>query len=123
MGQSGESRRQTRRREQLIRLIANLPPEARQALDHPVRRDILRALNDSPTPRSSTEIAAAAGPKASLNVIHYHALVLTEHGSIKVAGTQSSRGAVTRLYASNVADDQQVTSVLKVSRQLDRHER
>ncbi len=120
MWQRRENERETGGDELLVQLIAELPPQVRKALENPVRRRILRALNNSEIPRTSIELASASTPASSISIINYHALVLAGCGSIKVTGTQPIPGNVTRLYASNVAGDRQIASVLQASRQLDR---
>jgi DNA-binding transcriptional ArsR family regulator len=101
-------------------LAAQLAPETRDALAHPLRRQILRTLNDSAEPHSPSEIAAMALPHASVSVISYHAQVLEGYGSIAMSGTRQTHGSVTRLYSSKVAGDEQVVAVLQATRGLDR---
>jgi DNA-binding transcriptional ArsR family regulator len=101
-------------------LAAQLPPSTRDALGHPVRRQILRALNESGEPRSPSEIAATALPNASVSVISYHAQVLETCDSVAMTGTRQVHGSVARLYASKVAGDEQVAAVLQATRGLDR---
>jgi hypothetical protein len=102
------------------RLGAQLTPRTRDALSHPVRRQILRALNNSAEPRSPSEIAAMTVPQASLSVIGYHVHVLESCGSIALTGTRPTQGGIDGLYASTVAGDEQVVSVLQATRQIDR---
>ncbi len=92
----------------------------RDALGHPVRRQILRALNASAEPRSPGEIAAVALPHVNLSVVSYHAQVLEICGSVALADTRQVDGGVARLYASRVSGDEQVTAVLQATRGLDR---
>lgn len=105
-----------------VELLAALPPQAQKAVEHPVRREILRTLNGSGDSRTSIEIAATTLPTSSISVINYHALVLEATGSIGVTGMQPNGGGLIRLYASNVTDDQQIISFLKATRQLDGHD-
>jgi DNA-binding transcriptional ArsR family regulator len=99
---------------------AQLSATARDALGHPVRRQILRTLNASAEPRSPSEIAALALPHVDLSVVNYHAKVLEAGGRIELSGTRQVDGGVARLYASRVADDEQVAAVLQATRGLDR---
>jgi DNA-binding transcriptional ArsR family regulator len=101
-------------------LAAQLSPRARDALGHPLRREILRALNDSREPRTPSEIATTALPKASISVVSYHARVLESHDSVAMTGTRQVPGGVARLYASKVAGDERVAAVLQATRGLDR---
>jgi DNA-binding transcriptional ArsR family regulator len=99
---------------------AQLGATARDALGHPVRREILRTLNASAEPQSASEIGAVALPHANLSVISYHAQVLKVCGSVELAGTRQVSGGVARLYASKVAGDEQIAAVLQATRGLDR---
>lgn len=101
-------------------LAAQLSPMARDALGHPLRRQILRTLNDSNEPRSPSEIATATLPRASVSVVSYHAQVLETCDSVAMTGTRQVPGGIARLYASKVADDEQVAAVLQATRGLDR---
>jgi hypothetical protein len=101
-------------------LAAQLSPRARDALGHPLRRQILRALNASSEPRSPSEIATTTLPSASISVVSYHAQVLEACDSIAMAGTRQVPGGIARLYASKVAGDEQVAAVLQATRGLDR---
>lgn len=101
-------------------LAAELSPTVRDALDHPVRRQILRALNESSEPRSPSEIATMTLPHTSVSVISYHAQVLKTCDSVAVAGTREIQGAAACLYASKVAGNEQVAAILQATRGLDR---
>jgi DNA-binding transcriptional ArsR family regulator len=101
-------------------LAAQLTASTRDALGHPLRRQILRALNESSEPRSPGEIAAAALPYASVSVVSYHAKVLEACDSVAMTGTRQVHGALARLYASKVAGDEQVAAILHATRGLDR---
>ena len=97
-----------------------LSATARDALGHPVRRQILRTLNASTEPQSPSEIGAVALPHVNLSVINYHAQVLEVCGSVALSDTRQVSGGIARLYASKVADDEQVAAVLQATRGLDR---
>jgi hypothetical protein len=101
-------------------LAAQLSPTAQDALGHPLRRQILRALNESGQARSPGEIALATLPRASVSVISYHAQVLETCDSVAITGTRQVPGGVARLYVSKVAGDEQVAAVLQATRGLDR---
>jgi DNA-binding transcriptional ArsR family regulator len=101
-------------------IAAQLSPAARDALGHPLRRQILRTLNESSEPRTPGEIATATLPHASVSVVSYHAQVLETRDSVAMTGTRQVPGGVARLYASKVAGDEQVAAVLHATRGLDR---
>ena len=98
---------------------AQLGATTRDALGHPVRREILRMLNASGEPRSVSQIGAAALPHANLSVISYHARVLAVCGSVEPSGPRQVKGGA-RLYASKVAGDEQIAAVLQATRGVDR---
>jgi DNA-binding transcriptional ArsR family regulator len=100
--------------------VAQLSATARDALGHPVRRQILRTLNASAEPQSASEIGAVALPQANLSVISYHAQVLAVCGSVELSGSRQGSGGVARLYASKVARDEQIAAVLQATRGIDR---
>lgn len=102
-------------------LVRALTPEVRHALNHPVRRRILRTLNDSQTARTPAAIATLIHPTPGMSVLGYHLRVLEQLGCIRspAPGTAASGKAPT-LYESNVADEEQITSILQATRQLDR---
>ena len=99
-------------------LAATLPPRTQDALDHPVRRQVLRILNSSPRARSPKELAAVLSD-VSHGAISYHAQVLESQGSISVVEHGQAGAGVTRRYASNLADDARVAVVLDAMRQDD----
>jgi len=101
-------------------IAEQLSPTERDALGHPVRRQILRALNESSEPRSPGEIAAVTLPHTGVSVVSYHAQVLENCDSIVMTGTRNAHGNVARLYASKVAGDEQIAAVLQATRGLDR---
>jgi hypothetical protein len=102
------------------RFAAQLSPTTRDALGHPLRRQILRTLNESAEPRSPGEIAAKSLPHASVSVVNYHAQVLKACGSVAMSGARQARGTTARLYASKVAGDEQIAAVLQATRGRDR---
>ena len=113
-------RAETRSERFSSRLAAQLTAKARDALGHPLRRQILRTLNESTKPRSPREIAMTTLPHASVSVISYHAQVLETCDSVARTGALEVPGADGRLYASKVAGDEQVAAVLRATRGLDR---
>jgi DNA-binding transcriptional ArsR family regulator len=97
-------------------LGAGLTPSTRQALGHPVRRRILRTLNESAATLSPTDLASSSIPRSRVSVVSYHARVLHECGSVGVAQV-SATGE--HFYASVVADDEEIVSVLRATEDSD----
>lgn len=104
------------------RLAAPLEPKLQDALDHPVRREVLRTLNGDGRSRSVAEIGRAlrAFPPGQLD---YHLQVLRRSGA--VASLPADLGAVQSRarIASSVSDDGRVRAVLRATEKWDRERR
>jgi len=101
-------------------LGAALTPTMRHALDHHLRREILRTLHRSEGPRSPGEIAAALPAETSVSLVSYHAHVLESCGSLNLADVQPTGDTLAHRYASNVSGDTQIVSILQTTEALDR---
>ncbi len=95
-----------------------LAPHLCRALDHQIRRQILRVLNRSREPQTPKDLTEAI-PGAGLSMIGYHTLVLEECGCVSVTVAPSATGGLGRAYLSNVTDDRPVTSALQATRGID----
>jgi DNA-binding transcriptional ArsR family regulator len=84
------------------------------ALNHPVRRQILRILIDSGRPLAPAEIVAAGLPYASLSTVAYHARVLEQSGGVNRSG-----GEPPRRYTTELAADPEVVALLEATRRTD----
>lgn len=110
-------------------MLAGLPSRVRQALDHPLRREILRDLDESPAPRSSREVWAALGGDVALSEVCYHLWVLEDAKSVRRAdfqvervgrvGDRDRRGGCARLFAAAYGDSPQIVAVLDATRESD----
>src|SRR3954447_17444385 len=87
-------------------LAATLEPKLQDALDHPVRREVLRVLVRGERLRSVTELGAEL-PGFRLSQLSYHLQVLRRMGTV----------------ASEVAGDGRVRAVLRATEQWDRARR
>lgn len=88
-----------------------MSPALIYALNHPVRRQILRLLGepgDEASPSDMRESMSAIG----LSTLSFHAQVLGELGVIHGTRTQQVRGAVEHFYASDVAGNDLVEAIL-----------
>jgi DNA-binding transcriptional ArsR family regulator len=90
------------------------PEQARDALNHPVRRQILRILTASERPLAPAEIVAAGLPSASLSTVAYHARVLEGSGGVNRAGD-----GVPPRYTTDLSSSPEVTTLLEATRQAD----
>jgi len=99
---------------------ASLDPKLQDALDHPVRREVLRTLSCGARSRSTTEI------HAQLQVfrpsqLYYHLQVLRRSGAV-VAIPAGNAGGRPR-YASELVEDGEVRAVLRATERQDREQR
>lgn len=103
-------------------LAAMLEPEFHDALDHPIRREVLRALNRSAHPRGVAEL------KAELRVfrsdeLSYHLQVLRSSGTVASRTASGSRDRGRVQFVSEVDDDGRVRAVLRATEQWDAERR
>ena len=89
----------------------------RQALSHPMRRQIVRALNRGSA--QTTGDLREVVPAESLGALHYHVLVLEQAGVIQGSDLWNSVDRPTRSYVTEVASDAAVASLLQATKQLD----
>lgn len=101
-------------------LSAELTAPLRHALDHHLRREILRTLHRGDDPRSPGEIAAALPTETSVSLISYHAHVLENCGSLGLAEVQPAGETLSRRYTSKLAGDPQIVAILQATEPLDR---
>jgi DNA-binding transcriptional ArsR family regulator len=94
-----------------------LPPKVRQALSHPLRRQIVRAL-DGGAAQTSSDLSEATAVE-NLGALHYHVLVLERAGVIEGGELWRDVDRPRRSYATRVASDAAVTSLLKATEPLD----
>jgi predicted transcriptional regulator len=81
-----------------------------QALDHPRRRRLLRALHRSDDAQSPTQLAKIIGDE--VNRIDYHVKSLARLGVVSKTGDRRVRGVRESFFASNVSNHEQVLSIL-----------
>lgn len=96
-----------------------LPDERiRAAVESPVRRQILRALHDSPQPLSGRQLLGVEGLDSNLSTVTYHALVLADAGAVEeIAPAAGDPG---RAFRSTVDDDERAAALLAATAQADR---
>jgi DNA-binding transcriptional ArsR family regulator len=104
------------------RLAATLEPGLQDALDHPVRRELLRTLSHKPRPRTIAEIGTDLHgfPLGQLN---YHLQVLRRSGAVAAESTEVSASSAGARYASEVFEDGQIRTVLRATEKWDRERR
>lgn len=88
-----------------------------KAIDHPLRRRMLRLLNEREEPLSSMQMAEELG--FSLSVTAYHVRILHELRAVARAGKRQVRGALQRFYRSKVKADPPIETLLEETREVD----
>jgi|SRR3954447_3513619 len=104
------------------RLAAGLEPKLQDALDHPVRREVLRALSQGGGSHSVAEIGAELRA-FGLGQLGYHLQVLRRSGAVASVAVDLGTGQNRARYASEVCEDAQVRAVLRATEQGDRERR
>lgn len=94
------------------------PNALRKALNHPLRRRILRTLHDVEEARSPGELSKAL--RLPVSHVSYHIQVLREKHAIALTDTRPVRGAVEHFYASTVAEDQSTLQFLGSTEEEDK---
>jgi hypothetical protein len=93
------------------------------ALNHPLRRQILRLMHSTQDPLSPSgieaELALGDEPGAKLSSISYHTSVLGRLNAIAMVGQRQVRGAMEHFHASQVADTAWVRGLLSRTRESD----
>lgn len=98
-------------------LVETLAPHQRHALEHPIRRQILRTLDRDTSPLTLGGFAEEM--PAGLSTISYHLLVLEECGLVSVSGALTGPGEAERSFVSNFADNRAVVAALQAAEPLD----
>jgi DNA-binding transcriptional ArsR family regulator len=99
-------------------VVAGLAPHQQRALDHPIRRQILRVLSRSSGPQTLAELCEGI-PGTGLSTIGYHLLVLEECAFVSVSGVLTGPGDAERNFTSNIADNRVVITALRETQKLD----
>lgn len=99
-------------------LAADLAPHLREALNHQLRRRILRTLNTRSQPQTLAKLSLV-DPGGGVSAVSYHLRVLEGCGSVSVSPAPPGEAESVWRYASNVSSDRWVLSVLEATAQLD----
>jgi len=103
-------------------VLASLEIALQDALNHPTRRDILRALHEEQCSRSVTEIVGDLAPLKRSEVA-YHAQVLKDSECVGVEGSRPAPGGREQILASLVTASAQVQLILRATRHTDQTHR
>jgi predicted transcriptional regulator len=94
-----------------------------RALEHPLRREILRMLHTSTEPRSPNELSKRLANDLSLSGVAYHVRTLARFGVVTKVRSQQVRGSTERFYRSGVSDHIVVLTILADTQEEDRHDK
>ena len=95
-----------------------LSPALLHSLNHPIRRQILRILGQPGAVQSPSEMTrlilsdSAKSAGAMLSALAYHARALCEQEITRCTRTSQVRGSTQHFYASNVAGNELVDTIL-----------
>lgn len=101
------------------RLAARLPAGVRDALQHPYRRQIVRALHRDVRELSPSEVAESGLVPCSIGCAAYHMDVLARAGLLRGPEAVRCSGSVTRSYSARTAGAGAVAEVLRETEQAD----
>jgi len=110
--------------EKPIRRLADQPdqtptfPELLKALNHPLRRRILRALHEAGEARSPRELSQDLG--VPLSNVSYHVRVLRSKDVIALTDRRPVRGSSEHFYISVLPENTMVVQLLESIAQEDR---
>jgi DNA-binding transcriptional ArsR family regulator len=128
MGDSAESKRRKgpRSKEGAKPIGVDEPCETDElirAINHALRRQILRYLHSSRKPMSPKQIERKLGMSelrsGILSSVSYHVGVLRDFKAITLVGTKPRRGAVEHFYESTVSNSMWIRNLLKKTRERD----
>lgn len=88
-----------------------------RALNHELRRRILRLLNELDDPISPVQLARQLNK--SLSNVSYHVAVLKRLGAVTEVGHQPVRGAIEHFYVSAVRKNEKVLAMLEATKEED----
>lgn len=110
---SGKGRGKRKRRKKPDERPANLI----KALDHGLRRRILRVMNEAGGPISPVKMGELLD--ASLGNISYHVNILHDLGAVELDSLQQVRGAMEHFYVAKTDDNKAIMALLEETRDAD----
>lgn len=82
-----------------------------KALNHPLRRRIIRALHEGDEARSPCQLGRSL--HVAVSNVSYHVRVLQDNGLIVLTGRRPVRGSTEHFYASTVAANELAVQLLE----------
>lgn len=102
-----------------IELAELLTPPQEHALNHPLRREIMRSLHRAKAPQTGTEMVAGIPLKTSVSSVNYHAGVLEGSDLVRVLDEQMTAPPFCRRYASSATEDVHILAILAATEASD----
>jgi DNA-binding transcriptional ArsR family regulator len=103
-------------------LAASLTPSRRDALNHPLRREILRVLHNSERAAGASDILGRLSPFSRAEIA-YHLQILQRCECVASRGTRPGPAGREHLYESTIGEVAGVADVLLATQALDREHR
>lgn len=91
-----------------------------RAIDHPLRRRVLRILTEEGEPLSPAEIKRRLD--MPLGAVSYQVRVLRNLNAVKLARSRQVRGALEHFYISLIGNDPPIQMLLNETREFDEEE-
>lgn len=114
MSETGDNGRLT------VDMPAGIPAAERDALGHPYRRQILRALGRQPLKLSPSELTESGLLPCTAACAAYHLQVLANSGLADPAEPEAAGSGIRRRFSSLVGPGSPVLTVLRETEQPDR---
>jgi predicted transcriptional regulator len=109
-----------RKRNELSEELARgLEPHLEEALRHPVRCQILRALLESDRTLSPVELWKAGKVSCAVPCASYHMRALERQGLVKHASSEPVRGALKHCFSPAVEGEASILTVLRKTERSD----
>lgn len=105
-----------------VELAASLEPHLQDALNHPVRREVLRVLRNGEGSQGVTAILGGLAP-VTRGEVSYHLQILQRAGAVAVDEGRPDLAGRERRYESTVSEVPQVGAVLRATEAFDRERR
>lgn len=102
-----------------VKMPASIPVAGRDALGHPYRRQILRALQREAVKLSPAELTESGLLPCTPACAAYHLQVLTGSGLAESVETEAVGSGITQRFAARIDEDGPVLSVLRETEQSD----
>ena len=101
-------------------LAVRLPADSREALQHAVRRQILRALDRDAQMLSASEVVKSGLAPCSVPCASYHLRALEKSGLVEQVASEPVGGSMKHYFSSSIGDRDLVPEVLRDTERSDK---